>query len=230
MLTAPVPEPGQLVEVRRRQFVVTDVLVSASPTYVLGLTETAPQHLVALTSIEDDALGEELRVIWELKPGARVREQSALPEPVGFDEPRRLDAFLDAVRWGAVSSADWRILLAPFRSGIELEDYQLDPLVRAGQMPRVNLLIADTAMPHNGYSESFTALLELLDNQRFARGVMPDQAQLGAVMVRRLLSRSYHPARSLQIRLACLSHAIELLSRCFHHLCMRHGRRTKCLG
>ena len=36
-----------------------------------------------------------------------------------------------------------RALLAPFRSGIELEDYQLDPLVRAVQMPRVNLLIAD---------------------------------------------------------------------------------------
>ena len=33
-------------------------------------------------------------------------------------------------------------LQAPFRSGIEIEDYQLDPLVRAIQMPRVNLLIA----------------------------------------------------------------------------------------
>ena len=32
---------------------------------------------------------------------------------------------------------------APFRSGIENEDYQLDPVMRAIQMPRVNLLIAD---------------------------------------------------------------------------------------
>ena len=45
-----------------------------------------------------------------------------------------------------------------------------------------------TATPHNGYQESFTALLELLDNQRFARGVPPDREQLGAVMVRRLKS------------------------------------------
>ncbi len=43
-----------------------------------------------------------------------------------------------------------------------------------------------TATPHNGYPESFTALLELLDSQRFARGVNPDRSQLEVVMVRRL--------------------------------------------
>ena len=50
-----------------------------------------------------------------------------------------------------------------------------------------------TATPHNGYPESFSALLELLDDQRFARGTMPDRKQLGAVMVRRL--KSELPAR-----------------------------------
>lgn len=45
-----------------------------------------------------------------------------------------------------------------------------------------------TATPHNGYPESFTTLLELLDNQRFARGTPPDRNQLSAVMVRRLKS------------------------------------------
>ena len=107
------------------------------------MPSTARQHLLTLSSVEDDGLGEELHVIWELEPGAGVVEKVALPEPTGFDPPDELDAFLDAVRWGASSSADVRNIQAPFRSGIDIEDYQLDPVVRAIQMPRVNLLVAD---------------------------------------------------------------------------------------
>src|ERR687883_598706 len=47
------------------------------------------------------------------------------------------------VRWGAVATADSTALQAPFRSGITIEDHQLDPVVRALTMPRANLLIAD---------------------------------------------------------------------------------------
>lgn len=328
---SPVPEQGQLVEVRKRQFVVAEVARSALPT-----DGQKPQHLVSLTSIEDDALGEQLQVVWEIEPGARILERAGLPKPDGFDDPDRLEAFLHAVRWGAVTDADYQALQSPFRSGITIEDYQLDPVVRAIQMPRANLLIADdvglgktieagliiqelllrhrartvlvacpaslqikwrdemrdkfglefrivntellkelrrsrgihanpwthfprlitsvdwlkfdipmrmfrdilpvrpayprpfdvlvvdeahniaptgsgnyatdslrtkairtlaphfenrlflTATPHNGYQESFTSLLELLDDQRFARGIRPDREQLATVMVRRL--------------------------------------------
>ena len=45
-----------------------------------------------------------------------------------------------------------------------------------------------SATPHNGYTESFAALMELLDNQRFARAVTPSRAQLDAVMIRRMKS------------------------------------------
>ncbi|RME96981.1 MAG: helicase, partial [Chloroflexi bacterium] len=139
-----IPEPGQLVEIRRRQFVVTDVERSSLPVESLSHGIEPHQHLISLSSIEDDALGDELQVIWEVEPGAHIFERAALPNPAGgFDVPARLDAFLDAVRWGAASSADVRSLQAPFRSGIDIEDYQLDPLVRAIRMPRVNLLIAD---------------------------------------------------------------------------------------
>jgi hypothetical protein len=42
------------------------------------------------------------------------------------------------------------------------------------------------ATPHDGYLESFTALLEMLDDQRFARGIVPNRDQLATIMVRRL--------------------------------------------
>jgi SNF2 family DNA or RNA helicase len=100
-------------------------------------------HLVKLSSVEDDGLGEQMEVIWELEPGTAIYEKPSLPSPDSFDHPKRLQAFLDAVRWGAISQADDKALQSPFRSGIEVDDYQLDPVVRALQMPRVNLLIAD---------------------------------------------------------------------------------------
>ncbi|HET9081087.1 MAG TPA: hypothetical protein VFO01_11325 [Trebonia sp.] len=43
-----------------------------------------------------------------------------------------------------------------------------------------------SATPHNGYLESFTALLEMLDDHRFMRGVKPDEEQLRRIMVRRM--------------------------------------------
>src|SRR5262245_47105047 len=141
--TSPHPEQGQMVSARSRNWMVTDVSASTLPPERLRTGLESPQHLVTLSSVEDDGLGEELNVIWELEPGARVVEKVALPDPTGFDPPDRLDAFLDAVRWGASSSADVRTIQAPFRSGIDIEDYQLDPVVRAIQMPRVNLLVAD---------------------------------------------------------------------------------------
>jgi hypothetical protein len=135
------PAPGQLVTVRNRVWVASDVVQGT--TSGTTLTGRAP-HVVTLVSIEDDARDETLRVVWELERGAVTHDQHDLPDPgEGFDDPRQLDAFLDAVRWGAIASADKTVLQAPFRSGIKIEDYQLDPVVRALSMPRTNLLIAD---------------------------------------------------------------------------------------
>jgi superfamily II DNA or RNA helicase len=325
------PEPGQLVEVRRRQWIVADMLTSAA-----GNGYSSPQHLLTLSSIDEDSLGEQIDVVWEIEPGAHIIERAGLPSISGRDDTPTLEAFLDAVRWGAATNADRGFLQAPFRSGVSIEDFQLDPLVRAIDMARANLLIADdvglgktieaglviqelllrhrarsvlvvcpaslqekwrvemlekfglefkivdteyvrelrrargihanpwtsfprliasvdwikageplrmfrdilparssyprkfdilvvdeahnvapagsahyalesqrtqfirkitphfqhrlflTATPHNGYTESFTSLLELLDDQRFSRSILPDDKQLSQVMIRRL--------------------------------------------
>lgn len=162
---------------RQRRFVVGDVVegVTGTPSGLRPLEET--QHLVTLASIEDDALGEELQVVWELEPSAQILERTALPDPTGFDLPERLDAFLDAVRWGAASTADIRSIQSPFRSGIEIEDYQLDPVVRAIQMPRANLLIADDV----GLGKTIEAgmvILELIIRYRARRIVVVCPASL----------------------------------------------------
>ena len=132
------PEAGQLVEVRRRQWVVADVERSNDSTAI-----SSAQHRLTLSSIDEDSLGEQIDVIWEVEPGAHIIERAGLPTITGFDDTERLEAFLDAVRWGAATNADRSFLQAPFRSGVSIQDFQLDPLVRAIDMARANLLIAD---------------------------------------------------------------------------------------
>ena len=108
--------------VRKRPFVVTEIN--------RGVVEgdgksTRANHLIKLSSVEDDGLGEELQIIWELEPGTSIQEKSSLPDPDTFDHPKHLQAFLDAVRWGAVSQADDKALQSPFRSGIEIDEYAM---------------------------------------------------------------------------------------------------------
>ncbi|MET8387654.1 DISARM system SNF2-like helicase DrmD [Streptosporangium canum] len=127
------PAIGALVEVRGQRWVVSEVEAGE------------PSTLVGLQSVEDGRYGDRLDVVWEIEPGRRVLPSGSLPDvtPEGFDPPEKLAAFLDAIRWSAVASADVKTLQAPFRSGVAIEDYQLEPVARALDAPRVNLLLAD---------------------------------------------------------------------------------------
>jgi superfamily II DNA or RNA helicase len=156
------PDVNDLVEVRGRRWVVSDL----DPAPAAGPT------VVSLQSVEDGCYGESLDVVWEIEPGRRVLPVGSLPELASdrFDPPQRLAAFLDAVRWSAVTSADTTLLQAPFRSGVAIEDYQLEPVARAVEAPAVNLLLADDVGLGKTIEAGLVAL-ELLLRHR-ARRVM----------------------------------------------------------
>ncbi|KJQ54393.1 RNA polymerase-associated protein RapA [Microbacterium sp. SA39] len=141
-----VPEVGRLVNVRGARWSVTDVAAQSLPRSSADDGRAELQHAVSLQSIEDDHYGRELTVVWELEPGRSVVREQGLPEridPQKFDSPTTFAAYLDALRWGALTSADPKTLQAPFRSSATVEDYQLEPLRRALESPRANMLLAD---------------------------------------------------------------------------------------
>ena len=140
------PEAGQVVQVRGAIWAVTEVEAQGLPRSSADDGRPLLEHVVTLQSLDEDRMGEELRVVWELEVGNSVVPDRGLPETISaddFDDPDTLGAFVDAVRWGAVTSADPRAFQSPFRSGATLEPYQLEPLRRALAAPRTNLLLAD---------------------------------------------------------------------------------------
>ena len=71
------PAPGQLVTVRNRIWVASDV-VKGNVAAGTAVTMTGrPPHVVTLVSIEDDARDEQLRVVWELERSAVAHDQHA---------------------------------------------------------------------------------------------------------------------------------------------------------
>lgn len=132
------PRPGDIAQVRHRQYLVDEVI---KPTNTIRDEHT----LVRLTCLDDDSQGRPLSVLWERELGAQVIRpaQTGLGTPTALDEPRRFAAYLHALKWSSVTATDARLFQAPFRAGIHLLDHQLSPLKKALELPRVNLFIAD---------------------------------------------------------------------------------------
>ena len=101
--------------------------------------------IVQLACYDDDAEGETLSVLWGVERNPEVIDEEAWQDigKKGFDDPRHFSAFIHTLRWNCVTATDPKLFQAPFRAGIRMDAYQLEPLEKALQMPRVNLFIAD---------------------------------------------------------------------------------------
>jgi superfamily II DNA or RNA helicase len=161
----PPPTPGRIVRVRSRRWLVDDVVAPPAP---------GDATLVRLACLEDDAQGEALEVLWELEVDADVVPEGASSLRLGergFDAPRLFAAYLNTLRWSGVTATDARLFQAPWRAGIDVKAYQLEPLRKALLLPRVNLFIADDV----GLGKTIEAGLitrELLMRQKARRVVV----------------------------------------------------------
>jgi len=132
------PEPGQVVEVRGSTWAVANVQAQGLPRSPADESTAYLSHVVDLRSLDENRLGEQLSVVWELEVGHTVTPAQGLPDVIhteSFDDPTTLAGFVDAMRWGAITSADPNRYQALFWSGANVDAYQLEPLRRALSAP-----------------------------------------------------------------------------------------------
>ena len=131
-----IPQPGSLVRVRSRQYLVEDLTPPSDPT---------SRTLVRLSCVDDDSQGTSLDVLWESEVDAQILQAATWQDIArkGFDTPEKFSAYLHTLRWNTVTSTNPRLFQSPLRAGIQVMAYQLEPLRKALLLPRVNLFIAD---------------------------------------------------------------------------------------
>ncbi|MDA8065777.1 MAG: DISARM system SNF2-like helicase DrmD [Thermaerobacter sp.] len=138
------PQAGQLVLLRQRPGLIRDVMAQEP-------RSDEPCTLVQVEYVDGWGHPEEDRVLWEREVGARIISSLTLPRIDAAqrrpDPPPRLQSFLDALTWSSLNrlTADGEevLLCSPWHSAVRVEAYQLHPVWKALEMPRIALLLAD---------------------------------------------------------------------------------------
>ncbi|MDH4405158.1 MAG: DISARM system SNF2-like helicase DrmD [Cyanobium sp. D14.bin.5] len=168
--TSPSPrlKPGSVVRCRTRRYLVEEV----EPPMHRKVADGG-DRVVTLACMEDDAIGQRLTVFLSSEIDFEVLGESSWEAVAqrGFDQPKQFAAYLNTLRWNCVTATDAELFQAPYRAGIDVKAYQLEPLRKALQMPRVGLFIADDV----GLGKTIEAgliLREMLLRQRIKRVVI----------------------------------------------------------
>lgn len=174
-----IPRIGMLATVRNRRGVISGVNPYDG--------DEGRLHLVDI-EYNDGASPLEQSLLWEREPNASLLKAGAFPDPAG-SEPmihNDFDALIRACRWTArmpfvdpdgSGPMDRLPVSSPFHGAVQIEDYQLIPLLKAIRMPRVSLLIADDV----GLGKTIEAgliLSELLLRRRARRVLILTPASL----------------------------------------------------
>lgn len=186
------PSVGMLAIVRNRRGIISSVDPFEGH-------EEGILHLVTVEYTDSEGSLED-QLIWEREPGGRLVPPTLLPEinnhnPMPTSE---YDAFVRAARWSAIApfldpdGPDGPLsqfpVSSPLHGAIQIDDFQLVPLLKAIRMPRISLLIADDV----GLGKTIEACLvlsELIIRRRVRRVLVICPASLKTQWIQEMVEK-----------------------------------------
>ena len=175
------PTIGQLTVVRGRPAVIRDV--------VQNRAREGNFHLISVQYVDGTTFPDEEWISWENESEPQLLSGITFPDILNTetlpDKPSRYSSFNNSYRWtshnrltSSRSEQDSALsLISPWYNAVQIEDYQLYPVIKSLLMPRVSLLLADDV----GLGKTIEAgliLSELYSRRRIHRTLVVCPASL----------------------------------------------------